>query len=401
MNVFQFHRISGRRVAIVGALCTLTAVTQTVTFAQDWPGAQPFVQAGNSSVTQNPDPNVAQAEAEVYWTPQRLVSAVPLDLQPAVGANGLPVGPQAAADPSPAVRGESGLPSAALNLQDVKTLIPDVFLNSAPKAEPIDSISPNATSSFGANFTTYRVFPDAATTAYPNLTAGKLFFRDPRTGGNFVCSASTLQRRLVVTAGHCVTRASTNAALRYFYTNFLFVPAFRNGIGPVGTWTPSIVWVTNTWFHSNGSVPNAQDVGMLVMNDRNGSRIGHVTGWLGFLTNQLGRNHSTMLGYPCNLDSCQRMQINHAQTFANGGNNTFIYGSAMRGGSSGGPWIQDYGVEPEGAPAGLLANNYLIAVTSYGPVATGPKYQGASNLDSRFISLKNAACGAANSGNCN
>lgn len=357
---------------------------------------KPVVQMGNSSSISNP--NTVQAEVEVYWTAQRLMSAKTLDPSPAVGANGLPNALPTAVDNAPPVRGEGALPKPNAAANEVKTLIPEAFLQ--PESAPLVNNAPNATSSYGAHFTTYRVFPDAATLAYPNITAGKLFFSDPRTGGNYVCSASTLQRRLVVTAGHCVTNASTHPALRYFYTNFMFVPAFRNGIAPLGIWTPRIVWVTNTWYFSDGGVPNAQDVGMLVMNDKSGVPIGHVTGWLGYYTNQLGRNHSTMLGYPCNLDGCQRMEINHAQTYANGGNNTYVYGSAMRGGSSGGPWIQDYGIWPVSNPYASLGNNYLIAVTSYGPVATEPKYIGASNLDSRFLGLKNAACGSPLSGNC-
>jgi hypothetical protein len=137
------------------------------------------------------------------------------------------------------------------------------------------------------------------------------------------------------------------------------------------------------------------------MNDKAGVPIGNVTGWLGHWTNQLIRNHVTVLGYPGNLDNGERMQINHAQIFGSGGNNTYTYGSAMRGGSSGGPIIMDYGIRPASNPlVSELGRNYLVSVVSYGPISTTPKYQGASNLDSRFISLKNAACGAAGSGNC-
>jgi hypothetical protein len=58
-------------------------------------------------------------------------------------------------------------------------------------------------------------------------------------------------------------------------------------------------------------------------------------------------------------------------------------------------------VAPEGAPAGLLGNNILVAVTSYGPNATEPKYLGASNLDQGFLDVLSQACGADTTGNCN
>jgi hypothetical protein len=177
------------------------------------------------------------------------------------------------------------------------------------------------------------------------------------------------------------------------------VPAYNNGTAPFGVWTPSQEWITNTWYFSNGSVPNPQDVGILIARDQR-TKLGYTTGWLGYYTNQLGNNNVSILGYPCNLDSCSKMEETFAQTFEYGGNNTYIYGSAMKGGASGGPWIQDFGIAPAGAPAGLLGNNYLVAVTSYGPVNTSLMYLGASNLDGDFLNLLSAACGAASSGNC-
>jgi V8-like Glu-specific endopeptidase len=238
---------------------------------------------------------------------------------------------------------------------------------------------------------------------YPYRTAGKLFFRDPRTNRNSVCSASVLRPRIVVTAGHCVTRPSTDPAQRYFFTNFLFVPSFNNGTAPYGSWTSGQQWVLNAWHLSNGNVPNPGDVAFLIISDQTVSgqtrRIGDVTGWLGWRTQSLSRNHVKMLGYPCNLDSCARMEQTDAGSFADGGSNTFVYGSAMRGGASGGPWIQDFGVAPAGGATGLLGNNYLVAVTSYGPIAEEPKYLGASNLDNNFISVLNSAC-SASPGNC-
>ena len=331
------------------------------------------------------------ADVETYWTPQRLLSAKALDLRPVSGAST----PRPVADRSPGIRVEGAPPKTQVAPYEARTLVPESYLET-----DASGVIPNLTSSVGAQFTTYRVFPDAAVTTFPNLAAGKLFFTDPRFGDNYVCSAATLRPRIVVTAGHCVAQPSRFPSHRYLFTNFLFVPAYTNGAAPVGTWTASAVRVADAWFNSDGSVPNPQDVGLLVMNDRNGKKIGSVTGFLGYWTNQLAKNHLTMLGYPVNLDNGQRMQINHAQTFQNGDINTFVYGNAMRAGSSGGPWIMNYGIAPSSKPGiSGMGTNYLVAVTSYGPIASEPKYQGASNLDSRFVTLLNSACGAA-PGNC-
>lgn len=354
------------------------------------------ISSGATSVPSTAD----QAAVEQYWTPQRLLSAKPLELHPQVGTDGLPVAVQGLAETAAPV-GESGAPPSVKKPTNVSKVLVPLSLLPAPQAQ--SEVMPFATSSYGAYFTTGRVFPNSATKTYPYSTTGKLFFTIQGTG-NFMCTAAVLQPRIVVTAGHCVAQASTDPAVRHFYTNWLFVPAYRNGVAPYGTWTPITAWVTDTWSTSDGSVPNAQDVGMLVMNDQliNGTlqRVGDLAGRLGWQTNALSTNHVMMLGYPGNLDSGVRMEQTTAQIYAAGGNNTYVYGSAMRGGASGGPWIQDFGVQPAGAPPVALGGNVLIAVTSYGPIATEPAYLGASNLTSEFVNLLNAACGAANSGNC-
>jgi V8-like Glu-specific endopeptidase len=344
------------------------------------------------------------AAVQQFWTAERLRNAKPIEPTLRVAADGRPmVADTPAAFNAPAVKASGGLPRVEPGTSLHKTLISASELAEAPvNSEVTDALNvvPDATSAFGAHFTTSRVFPDSTTVYYPYRTAGKLFFHDPRTGGNFVCSASVLRPRIIVTAGHCVTHPSTSIFFRYFYTNFIFVPAYNNGSAPYGVWVPSQEWITNTWYFSDGSVPNQQDVGILIARDQ-GTKLGYITGWLGYYTNQLGNNNVTMLGYPCNLDSCGKMEETFAQTFEYGGNNTYIYGSAMKGGASGGPWIQDFGISPAGAPFGLLGNNYLVGVTSYQPNDTSLMYLGASNLDSRFLSLLSSACGAATSGNCN
>ena len=79
---------------------------------------------------------------------------------------------------------------------------------------------------------------------------------------------------------------------------------------------------------------------------------------------------------------------------------TAAIASSVQGAISGGGWIQDYGVaSTSNPPVAGLGTNYLVAVTSYGPVVTEPKYLGASNLDARFLDVLNHACGS-NPGNC-
>lgn len=389
-----------------------TAVAALLVFSY----AAPMTHAQDSSardvvgIAAPSDQTESQTEIEAYWTPQRLLSAKPIELRVDLGENGAPVVKESPTAQSPSQRAGGAAPSVRIGNDASRVLVPSGLRVESSAAEV--EANPDATSSFGAYFTTTRVFPNAATLTYPYETAGKLFFQDPRTGDNFVCSGSVLRFRVVVTAGHCVAHGSTTAADQYFYAKFMFVPSEDAGAAPHGTWTWSYVTTTNAWYQ-NGSVPNQQDIGMLVIVDQkiNGSgpfKIGQVTGYLGYEyctgTNcnnpPIANNNITMLGYPCNLDSCERMEQTGAQTFESGGSNTWIYGSAMKGGASGGPWIQDFGVNPAGAPSGLLGNNRVEAVTSYQPTNTALMYLGASAFDARFNSLLSQACSHAGTGGC-
>jgi V8-like Glu-specific endopeptidase len=364
-------------------------------------------QSDSSSSSSSEAGLAAPQDVPVYWNAERLKGAKPILPAPSkVGPDGLPeasqlVSPQLKISPE-AAKGEKG-EGAAPSLQLEPSAEKQLFPRQETTLSEETIIVPQMTSSFGAHFTTSRVFPDSILTVCPYTTFGKLYFTDPK-AGNFQCSATVLRPRIIATAGHCVTHPSTNPADRYFFTNFLFIPAFNSGAAPLKTWTSSQQWVANAWYFSNGSVPNEQDVAMLIANDQviNGkvTKLGTVTGWVGYFTNQLANNNVTMFGYPCNLDACLREQYTNAQTFASGGSNTFTYGSAMRGGASGGGWIQDFGVASASSPhIDGLGANYLVAVTSYGPIATEPKYLGASNFDARFLDVLSHACGS-NPGNC-
>lgn len=76
------------------------------------------------------------------------------------------------------------------------------------------------------------------------------------------------------------------------------------------------------------------------------------------------------------------------------------YGSDARGGSSGGPWVQNFALMATGGGTGSnAAQNRLVGITSYGYISTDPKVQGASIPDSRWVQIWNQIC--ARTGNCN
>lgn len=61
-------------------------------------------------------------------------------------------------------------------------------------------------------------------------------------------------------------------------------------------------------------------------------------------------------------------------------------GSLMCGGSSGGPWLVNFGIRPArtATTAGSASNpNIVVGTTSWGYVSTAPKQQGARGVDER------------------
>lgn len=382
-------------VTIMPAVLAVVCMQSSNTEAQDSTETRLSAAASAASpLTFNLSQGTTEAQAAetlAYWTSARLASAQPmLPL-----ANPKAVAPEAAAQGSGASVSLPGKRPTMTAGADAAARLYDPAQVRIQSED--DGIESQAVGSFGAHYTSARVNQPGLETIYPNRTVGKLFFTG-NTGGNFVCSASVLRHRIVLTAGHCVHRGSGGTG--GFHRNFLFVPALRDGSAPLFTWTPRRVGTTSQWAISNGVVPNAADFGMLEMNDRGTTRIGILTGFLGFRTLGLIPNHTTKLGYPCNIDACNKMQQVTSQSHRAVSPNNVEYGSNARGGSSGGPWVQNYGIQGTGGLTSGL--NQVVGVTSYGYVSTAPQVQGSSIPDSRaggFIPLLNTMC-AARAGNC-
>jgi V8-like Glu-specific endopeptidase len=252
---------------------------------------------------------------------------------------------------------------------------------------------PMAVGTQGLQFTSSQVFPNQADTTYPTRATGKLWFEKvPGSGSWWVCSASMIKPGIVATAGHCVSSGTGS-----WYGSFQFVPGYRSGAAPYGTWTSwATATTTSEWFSGGGGVPNGGDYALIVFN-KNGSgyRIGDYTGWLGWQYPSLVGRHVTVLGYPNNLDSGA---INHrvdAQT-TSGSNNTGLWGSDMTGGSSGGAVVLNFRKAYTSSTPLPSDNgdNRLVSVVSYGPIATDPKYQGGAVFDSRISTMLTNMCTA-------
>ena len=250
------------------------------------------------------------------------------------------------------------------------------------------------------------------TRTYPYRATGKLFFRI--NSQSFVCSASLIRPGVVVTAAHCVAAFGN----KRFHSGFIYVPAYKKGVAPYGAWTYSTAVITANYYNGTSScavsgIVCEDDVALIVLRPQNGIYAGHRTGWLGFAYNGYGYSnrypyftHITQLGYPVSHDRGQEMQRNDSHGYPDPflTNNTVI-GSAMTGGSSGGPWIVNFTTgfaRPSNARGALnAASNRVVGVTSWGFVNPNPKQQGASLFTSdNILPLYRAVCGNSSRPGC-
>lgn len=339
-----------------------------------------------------------------YWSAERMASATPLTpiLSSTAGSSSRMM-KDGIAMKKIGRRGSN--PNPNRNLSVSQMVSPDMFENVSN-----EDVGTFAYGSFNAHYTSRRVAPYlngnalqySADTSYPYRAVGKLFFTGAD-GYNYVCSGSVIQKQIIVTAGHCLHNG--DGTQEGFASNFLFVPAYHNGVAPYSVWDWSVVYTTLSWYNGGGSVPNAGDFGIIVSTDQtyNGvsnTKIGNVTGWLGWLTNSLSQNHATIIGYPVSFDYGRRMHECFSNAFRDTFPNNVEYGCDMTGGASGGPWVQNFGIVATGQNTGSnRLRNRVISVTSYGYVSGLPKVLGGSVLNDEFVNLYQYSC-QENPGSC-
>ncbi|HEY9635288.1 MAG TPA: trypsin-like serine protease [Coleofasciculaceae cyanobacterium] len=223
----------------------------------------------------------------------------------------------------------------------------------------------------------------------PYRISGKLYMAFGGSTYNYICSASMIGRSLLVTAAHCVhDYGKGNAG---WATKVKFVPAKDNASEPDLFYESTQYMIASSYFNGTdtctqtGVVCN-NDIALVALgNNSQGQQAGNRVGWYGYGWN--GYSYATpassyqgvfgnklfasitQLGYPGSFDSGLKMQINTAYgAFYSSGNlkNTWL-GSAMTGGSSGGPWLVNFGDNAEGGNYGSAnIRNIVVGVTSYG-----------------------------------
>lgn len=238
--------------------------------------------------------------------------------------------------------------------------------------------------------------------------AGRLFFKVGANTG--VCSAALIKPGVVVTAAHCVAEFGANA----WYSGFQYVPAYFKGQAPYGVWSAANIYLMNSYINGTAScaqpgVVCTNDIAVIKLAPQAGQYAGDYTGWFGYGWNNYGfvdgKTQVTQLGYPTSHDKGELMQRTDAggQIVADLSNNTLI-GSRQTGGSSGGPWLVNFGevAKLQGTNVGTAGKpNIVIGTTSWGPTDNGIKFMGASPFTSEnIVILMKEACPTANTSGC-
>ncbi|MEJ8572157.1 hypothetical protein [Microbaculum marinum] len=330
----------------------------------------------------------------------------------AVGAPGHKLESTAAGEPSDTVRSPMPLVDPSV-FEGTAAKAPGLPMDGAAGASNApDASSPEAYGGSSAVYTTARVAVTSLgnsknvkmtpVTSAPYRATGKIYAR----WGNdwYVCTASLVGKSVLITAAHCVFFYGEGAngwadEVQWIPANY---SANRNK-GPYGLYKAKDLIVptpyvegTDTCHPSAPGVVCNNDIAAIVLNKRKKKFAGNIVGWYGYGWNGYSYNNSeflnnmnvvqvTQLGYPLAFDGGYQMQrTDSVGWFIKDGQlkGTQI-GSAQTGGSSGGPWMANFGTVPDVNPNGAslgnqAAPNTVIGVTSYGSTQVGYNYQGAS-----------------------
>ncbi|WP_405439623.1 peptidase [Streptomyces avidinii] len=194
-------------------------------------------------------------------------------------------------------------------------------------------------------------------------TSGRVFFtmgdRTASCSGDSITSANG---STVITAGHCVKYQGT------WHTNWVFVPAYNNGSAPYGQWSATKTFATDQWAASEDM---NMDVGLAVVAPLNGKTLSQTVGAQGILFNGGYNKKMYSFGFPaaapydgtklvyCSGNSGKDFLLTKDHSLA----------CNMTGGSSGGPWFQDFN-EATGLGTQVSVNSFgytFLPNRMYGP----------------------------------
>jgi V8-like Glu-specific endopeptidase len=194
-------------------------------------------------------------------------------------------------------------------------------------------------------------------------TAGRVFFsyqgRTASCSGNAVTSAN---KSTVITAGHCVKMEGA------WHTNWVFVPGYRDGQRPYGTWAASKTLSTPQW---TASEDINYDIGAAVVAPLDGKKLTDVVGGQGLAFNTGYNKAMYSFGFPAAAPYDGEKFIYCSGTTTRDFLLSRDHGLTcnMTGGSSGGPWFTQFS-EATGTGLQSSVNSFkynFLPNAMYGP----------------------------------
>jgi V8-like Glu-specific endopeptidase len=386
----QVARVAGVLFVII-VLVFATLVPQAG-FAQEEPGTDasplylPALLNGKEVAEQRVDspepgfPVVAevsaeeQAATEAFWTRERMLEAKLID-QISVTAEQVAQVAAATEEIPPGTPGR--IPGRVPDRQSAllaREIYPEEWTRIAEEekaieeAAPVDEnagagdlgVKPAAESGADAwssapPFVSYYVNDSTNTwKSYPWITMGRLFFKIPTLPGTYACSGGVAYGRAVWTAAHCLYTHGKGWSY-----NLYFVPAYRNGSYPYGSFTVKSRTALSGWVYDSNL---AYDIGMVAVNDISGKKISQWVGYLGFMYNYPGTQMFHAFGYAGNYSSSRYLVTCASSTYVRDtlpGPAPIGIGCDMGSGASGGPWLVTY------APFKGGSTNYVNSLNAY------------------------------------
>ncbi len=310
-------RTTTRTAGLLAAVAVLSTAAVTATASSSSAAAA----ATSGALSRSP----IQTTATFAWTAAAMAAAKPMDM-PAVKAGPLRAG--AAARPT-------GTPGQVAGSSTDPTLTDE---GGAPVSVPAPT---SGSFSYPTPFDRYNV-PAKDYRTFPHAAVGKLFFT--QNGGSFVCSASSAGNDAIWTAGHCVSDGAGN-----FSSNLVFVPAYKNGAAPYGSFSCPAIIVFTAWHNGGNLSRDSGGASCGTSSLGNGRTVQQSVGSLGFAWNQPSDSrHFNVLGYPQAAPFNGALQVQCQSSFGHWDGrqsfspSTFAVGCDSTGGVSGGPYVMSY-----------------------------------------------------------
>ncbi|MFD4936439.1 trypsin-like serine peptidase [Streptomyces virginiae] len=276
--------------------------------------------AATPSIAADAPASFRQQHTQGFWTAERMRAAVPLDVTAVPGAARTPVA-------------TSATPTTV-----------------APTAAASPTAFPQAGGAWTAGGAVVK-------------TSGRVFFKmGDRTASCSGDSITSANGSTVITAGHCVKYQGA------WHTNWVFVPAYNNGSAPYGQWSATKTFATDQWAASEDM---NMDVGLAVVAPLNGQTLSQAVGAQGIAFNGGYNKKMYSFGFPAAApyDGSKLVYCS-----GNSGKDFLLtqdhsLGCNMTGGSSGGPWFQDFN-EATGLGTQVSVNSFgytFLPNRMYGP----------------------------------